>query len=376
MTYPKLRVAVIGNGMIANAAHIPAYRNLSDRVEIVAVADTRLQAAKETAARYGIPKWYEDPQQMLDEGHPDWVSVCTPNNYHKHWSIQALRAGAHVLCEKPIALRLQDAQEIYAEADRAGKLFFPCQSMRFSSDIQAAKKIFDSGRLGEVYFSDVEIIRRRGVPTWGMFHMKEHNFGGPFCDLGVHFLDSALYILGSPKMHSVSGGAFCKIANLGEDVETSLADSGAPAGTFTPRPYDYHEFDVEDFAAGSMIFENDMILNFKFSWAVNLPNGGHMDFAGDKGGMRASPLQIWTNLDGYQVDVKPHTFSMNQYQDVPFAGHWYMIEHIERCIRGEEEYLVKREEALNICAIIEAFYLSAEKKRPVLIEELGQMNKN
>lgn len=367
----KLKVAVIGNGMIANAAHIPAYRNLRDKIEIVAVADVRQAAAKETADRYSIPKWYTDPQQMLDECKPDLVSVCTPNNYHKEWSIAALRSGAHVLCEKPIALRYKDAVEMFEEADKAGRMFFTCQSMRFSNNIQAAKKIVDQGRLGDVYFAQVEIIRRRGIPTWGMFHMKEHNFGGPFCDLGVHFLDSALYILGAPKFKSIMGGAWTKFGNKDEGIETSLAESGAPAGTFTPRPYDYKEFDVEDFAAGTMNFDNGLMLNFKFSWAVNLPNGGNMYFAGDKGGMSVMPLEILTNIDGYQADVKPHLFSMDQYDEVPFSGHWYMIEHIERCIRGiDKEYLVKREEALNVCAAIEAFYLSAERKEPVTFDQL------
>lgn len=367
----KLRIALIGTGMIANAAHIPAYKNLGDKAEIVAVADIRECAARETAARIGIDAWYTDPQKMLETVQPDLVSVCTPNNYHKKWSIAALHAGCNVLCEKPIAVRYRDALEIFEEADKAGKKFFTCQSMRWSNDIQAAKKIIDSGRLGDVYYAEVSCIRRRGVPKWGMFHLKEENFGGPFCDLGVHTIDSLLYLLGSPKFASITGGAWTKLANRDEQVETSLSDSGAPAGTFTPRPYDYHEFSVEDMAAGSISFENGLIVNFKFSWAVNMENTNGITIAGDKGGLSTSPsLKVLTNLDGFQVDVKPHVFALNQYDGIPFSGHWYMIEHIERCLRNEEEYLVKREEALNVAAVIEAFYKAAQAHRPVLRNEL------
>ena len=96
----KLRVAVIGAGMIANQAHFPALKPLRDAglAEVVGVADIRPEAAAETAARHHVPNWYADPQKMLDELHPDFVAVCTPNVYHKEWTIKALRAGAHVAC--------------------------------------------------------------------------------------------------------------------------------------------------------------------------------------------------------------------------------------------------------------------------------------
>ena len=93
--------------------------------------------------------------------------------------------------------------------------------------MQQSKVLVDNGELGDVYFSDIEFIRRIGIPTWGYFHMKEHNFGGPFCDLGVHLIDSLLWIVGDKKVESVSGSAYTKIANQGEDILLSSAESGA-----------------------------------------------------------------------------------------------------------------------------------------------------
>ena len=97
----QYKVAIIGNGMICNAAHIPAYQAMGDKVRIVAVADIREEAARETAERHGIPKYYVDPYKMLEEEKPDIISVCTPNAYHKEYTLAGFRAGCHVVCEKP-----------------------------------------------------------------------------------------------------------------------------------------------------------------------------------------------------------------------------------------------------------------------------------
>ena len=114
----KLRVAVIGTGMIANSAHFPALNILRKEglVDVVGVADIRQNAASETAQRHNVPNWYTDPQKMLDELKPDFVAVCTPNMYHKEWTIKSLKAGAHVACEKPMALSLADAEEMWQTA--------------------------------------------------------------------------------------------------------------------------------------------------------------------------------------------------------------------------------------------------------------------
>ncbi len=185
MKEKKLRVGIIGTGMIANAAHLPAYKNISDRVEVVAVADDRLEAASDTAKRWNVPNVYDNPQKMLDEMNLDLVSICTPNSSHTQWTIAALRAGAHVACEKPGAITYQDGVDMFNEMDKTGKHLFITQTRRFYDNTISAKRIMEEGRVGEAYFADLEFIRRRGVPKWGFFHMKEYNHGGPFCDLGV-----------------------------------------------------------------------------------------------------------------------------------------------------------------------------------------------
>ncbi|MCJ7736780.1 MAG: Gfo/Idh/MocA family oxidoreductase, partial [Anaerolineae bacterium] len=131
------KVAVIGNGMIANSAHIPAWKGQADHVELVAVADILEERAKLTAQYHGVPRAYGDWQKMLDEVKPDIVSVCTPNVYHKDPTIAALKAGAHVLCEKPITVSTQDANEMYDVAESAGRELFVTQTSRFTKKSMA-----------------------------------------------------------------------------------------------------------------------------------------------------------------------------------------------------------------------------------------------
>lgn len=178
MAKGKLTVALISGGMISNAAHIPAYRNLADKVEIVAVCDIHEPTARATAQRWEIPAWYTDAAQMLEREKPDLVSVCTSNAAHKEMSLLALNSGANVLCEKPLAFRLSDAKELFDAAAKNGKMLVTCQSSRFTPEYLDARELVEHGCIGDVYFAEISRIRRRGVPTWGNFHRKDINGGG------------------------------------------------------------------------------------------------------------------------------------------------------------------------------------------------------
>jgi predicted dehydrogenase len=365
------RVVVIGTGMIANAAHIPAWRDLKDDVELVGVADIRPSAAQETAARYQIPRWYNDPQAMLDELKPDIVSVCTPNVYHKQWTIAALKSGANVLCEKPIATSLADAQEMYATAKTVGRALYACQSLRFMNSFSAAREFVASGELGDIYYCEINAIRRRGVPKWGFFHMAEHNAGGPLCDLGVHILDFLFWTIGNPNVVAASASTYTKLSNIDEGLITSLADSGAPLGVFTPRAYDYHEFDVEDFAAGFLRLENGACVVIKTSWAINLPENFMISIAGTRGGLQLPPVKLLKNQGRYLTEVLPKVLPD---RDVAFSGHYGLTTNFIKFLRGEEEMLVKQTEALNVVRAIESLYRSAKEGREVQANEIGHQH--
>jgi predicted dehydrogenase len=364
MAKKRFRVAVIGAGMIANAGHIPAWQALNEEVEVVGVANPGEQAARDTAKRFNIQHVFTDPQKMLATLEPDIVSICSPNVSHKQWTIAALGSGAHVCCEKPIATRYQDAVEMFDTAHRVGKMLYIAQTSRFRNQNRAVREFVTAGRLGEVYFAEAAYIRRRGIPTWGKFHMKEHNAGGPLWDLGVHILDSLFWTLGNPGVKSVSGMTYTKIGNRDEGLVPSPAESGAHGGIFNPRPYDYHEFDVEDFATGYIRLENGATLMIKVSWAINLPDSSMTSIAGTEGGLQLPPLKLFTNQGGYQVEVTPR---VPPDQEVAFAGHYELVLNFVRALKGEEQMIVKQEEVLNVTRTIEALYQSASEGREVQI---------
>ena len=373
----KRRVALIGCGMICNSAHFPALDILAAEglVEVVAVADIRPDAARETAERHHVKAWYADPQEMLDKEKPDFVAVCTPNVYHKQWTIAALRAGADVACEKPIATSLKDAEEMWAVAEETGRHLFPCQCMRWRNYMMQSHELVQNGELGTPYFADVSFIRRIGIPTWGMFHMKEENGGGPFCDLGVHFLDSFLWMCGNPRVEAVSGNTYDIIAKKGEEVLLNIAESGAPGGTFTPRPYDHKEFSVEDSAVGSMRIAGNISVNFKFTWCMHQPTAKHIVICGDKGGLSVNGETLYKNVGRYQSEMKMKWFDNGAYKGAPFEQHRYMYRHMMDVLEGKAEYLIRKEQNLEVTKAIECFYRSAELGREVRAEQLAHYQK-
>ena len=366
----KLRVAVIGSGMIANVAHIPGYLRLPEMYEIAAVSDLLEDVAKHTSEMHKIPQYFKDPQKMLDEVKPDIVSICTPNMYHKEWTIKALNSGANVICEKPIAMKLSDAKEMYATAEKNNKFFTVVQTMRFGQDV--VKKYLDQKVLGEIYAIHVESVRRRGVPNWGMFHMKEHNGGGPFCDMGVHLLDQIIWLLGNPKITTVSGSAYAKIANQEEDVAVFPTDNGAPGGLFTPRTYDYRENNVEDSSFAFIRLENGITITMRVTWAINLPPNNFVSYAGTKGGLITNPFKIYTNIDGYQTEYTPQTKPVRpvktEGEGIPFYSHTKLFRHVYDVMFNGAELFIKKEEVLNVMAGIEAFYESARTGQEVRIK--------
>jgi predicted dehydrogenase len=359
----KLTVAIAGAGMIANAGHIPAWLHLEDDVELVGIYNHRLDKARHTADRHGIPHAYDDWNKLLCDLEPDVVSICTPNTSHKAYTISALEAGAHVLCEKPIAASYASALEMYDAALKADRVLFVGQTGRFYSSAVAAYEFASSGQLGEIYYAEASALRRRGVPKWGRFHIQADSGGGALVDIGVHALDLLLWLMGNPRVVSATGATYRKLADQDEQLVTSLVDSGAPVGLFDPRPYDYHEFDVEDMAVGFLRLENGATISIKASWAANVPPGmGGSMILGTQGGLRLRPLTLVRNMGGYQVDVTPQVPAD---PDVPFYGHWLETEHLVQVIRGQAESIVRRAEVLNVIRALEGLYLSAREGREV-----------
>lgn len=356
------KVCIISCGMITNSAHIPAYKQFSEDYEIVGVCDVNEQVAKETAERHQIPSFYTDAEIMLQEKKPDVVSVCVPNCFHKEYTMLALKYGANVLCEKPLAFRYEDAKEMYDFAKAKGKLLMACQSMRFTPDRLAAKAYLEEVGTDDIYYGELSRIRRRGIPTWGTFHMKKVSGGGAFVDIGVHMFDALVWLMGNPKVESVYATT---MQNHKYEIG-SLKGSGALTGeVHSKRVFDPEEMDVEDFSCGMITFENGAKVNFKVAWAANMPESSDIRLVGKKMGIDLPSCNVYSG----ETEEETIETSPLQYTSA-FPGHIYLIDNMRQVLKKEAAPTVLPEETINVSAIMELFYKSAELGREVHMEEI------
>ncbi len=208
MTDRKLKIAIIGCGSIAHA-HMNNYVKFED-VEVVAAADIVPGKAEAFLREYGLSgaHAYIDHAALLAKEQPDAVSVCTYNRQHKVCAIDAMRAGADVLLEKPMSVTLEEAIEMMRVEKETGKILSIGFQPRFSKNMQQIKKIVDSGVLGKIYYIQTGGGRRRGIPLradGNTFIRRETAGIGALGDIGCYSLDMVLHAIGYPRPLSVDG---------------------------------------------------------------------------------------------------------------------------------------------------------------------------
>ena len=344
-----VRVGIIGAGGIARNAHVPGYQAQED-VEIVSICDIVPEKAEALAADAGIPNVYESHQEMLEKAGLDAVSVCTPNVAHKETTLAALSAGLHVLCEKPIAMNLSEGREMVAAARDSGKVLQIGLHWRFTSEAQALRRFIDAGALGDIYYGEATYMRRRGIPSWGVFTQKKFQGGGALIDVGVHTLDHTMWLMGNPKPVSVTGATYAAFGHRDDVVSTRW-------------PWDRKKFDVDDMGVAFVRFDNDATLILRTCWAAHIgANIAETRILGTLGGASMSPLQLVKDAHGSMVDITPTSLPKVQ-------PHTKEIEHFIGCVRGECDCLVVPEQVLDVQAVLDAIYESSQSGRQVLLND-------
>jgi predicted dehydrogenase len=287
-----VKVGLIGAGGIAQT-HLRAI-HLVEGIEVVAVANRTKARAVETAKKWGIPHVFEDYQDLLEMDEVEAVIVCTPNQQHRAPTEDALKAGKHVLVEKPMAATLEDAIAMTRAAHASDKILMVGLKTRYSPHMQAARSIFESGELGEVYYAETVMARRAGIPGFSDSFLRKESAGlGAVADIGVYALDAALYVMGHPRPVAVSG-----IAN--NLLGTKFARPVLGAWDWKPE-----ELEVEDFGVASVRLDNGALLIFKTAWIMHMDSLGGTIFLGTKAGMRLDPLTIYRNEWGMLTDTLP-----------------------------------------------------------------------
>jgi predicted dehydrogenase len=287
----KLRVGFIGTGGIGR--HHMKYLAGYPDVEVVAGADTSEAALKAERKDHGLARTYTSYQKMLKEEKLDAVSVCTPNGLHAKPSIAALRAGCHVLVEKPLAMNAREGQAMVAAARKARRKLVIGFLWRYHPKAQFLREAVAKGLFGKILYMRCSALRRRGIPNWGVFGRKDLQGGGPLIDIGVHIMEMAHYVMGEPKPVAASGHAFRYIG----DKKCSV--------TCPWENWDHKTYTVEDLAVGQIRFANGAVMQVEASFAAHVKDTWNFSFMGEKGGADFDNLSIHTDEDGYMVDKTP-----------------------------------------------------------------------
>jgi len=288
----KVKVGLIGAGGIGNT-HLQAIAAI-EGTQVLAVADPIKERAEEAAKKYGIPHIYSDYHDLLKMDEIEAVNVCTPNQQHCAPTVDALNAGKHVLVEKPMAATLADATAMTKAAHSTKKILMVALKTRYSPHMKAARSIFESGALGDIYYAESVATRRNGIPGFSKsFTLKSTSGIGAVADIGVYSLDAALYVMGHPKPVAVSG-----IAN--NLLGTQYCKPVLGAWEWKPE-----ELEVEDFGVASVRLDNGALMIFKTAWIMHMNELGGTLFLGTKAGMRLEPLTIYRNEWGMMTDIVP-----------------------------------------------------------------------
>ncbi|MBQ7677380.1 MAG: Gfo/Idh/MocA family oxidoreductase [Lachnospiraceae bacterium] len=293
----KIKVGIIGTGGMGNG-HVQAYQALGDRVEVTAACDINGDKAKWYAEQYGIPHVYTDYNEMMAKEKLDCVSVTTWNAAHKGAAVAALRGGANVLCEKPLAMNAAEAEEMKRAAEENGKLLQVGFIRRFGRDADTIRSLTENGVMGDIYYAKANYLRRDGCPG-GWFGDKAFSGGGPLIDLGVHVIDLSRYLAGNPKPVSAYGVTF---SNLG----CNRAAGGEKAWILPPDRQNY-AYSVEDLASAMVTFENGFTLQVEASFNLNIPRDLKcIQLFGTKAGAKIEGnVELYSDMAGMFVNVQP-----------------------------------------------------------------------
>ncbi|WP_042222663.1 Gfo/Idh/MocA family protein [Oceanobacillus manasiensis] len=354
----QLKIGIIGCGGIAQGKHLPSLSKL-EQVRIVAFCDIVVEKAEKLAAQYGIAdaKVYAKYLDLLEDTSIDVIHVLTPNNSHAEISIAALEAGKHVMCEKPMAKTSAEAQKMVEAAKRTGRKLTIGYNNRFRPDSQYLHKLSSQGDLGEVYFAKAHAIRRRAVPTWGVFLDKEKQGGGPLIDIGTHALDLTLWMMNNYKPKSVMGNVYYKLGKK----ENSANAWG---------PWEPEKFNVEDSAFGFITMENGATITLESSWALNTldVDEAKCSLCGTEGGADMK--------DGLRINGEKHSKLYTNNIELGAGGVAFYEGKSEsdadleaylwiNSIIDDTDPIVKPEEAFVVTQILEAIYESAKTGKAV-----------
>jgi len=332
-----LRIGLIGVGAAAQINHIPAWKKL-EGVELVGLCDRDPEKASRVAQKFGVPKVYPRVDDLLAEDDIDAVDICTPNYLHAPIGTAALESGKHVLCERPLARSAAEAQSMQKAAKKAECTLMCCVQHRFRADAQLLRKFVDKGDLGSVVLAKAGWLRQRAEwdsDEWRA--QKRESGGGVVLDLGFQMLDLSLWVLGGPKVTSVTAS-----------VHRSKRG------------------DVEDSATALLRLDSGSALTLELTWGLLMEKDfAYLNLFGSGGAALLNPFRIHRGMHGALVNVTPTMDSLrNQYK----ASIDAQLAHFAEVLRKGVKPMGHADEIVPVMELLDAIYRSADQGKEVRVD--------
>ena len=346
-------IAVIGCGRIAQNAHFPSFEKMGN-VRVKYACDIIEEKAQAMVEKYSfVENAITDYNVAFNDEEVEAVFVLTPNFSHYEITMAALKAGKHVMCEKPITINYELSCEMAAEAEKQGKLLNIGVCNRYRRAVEVLEKLNREGRFGNIYHVYCSFRRFRSIPgLGGAFTTKAESGGGVLIDWGIHFFDLVLYILGNAKLKNVTCDTYCEMA---KDMKSYKYESMWAEDT---GDVENGTNDVDDCISG-YIRTDKASISFNGAWAQNIDKGEmFIDFLGDKAGARMfyddNTLEIYdgNTLETISVDV-----------ETPEIMHYYEDEAFLKCIETGEKDRNNIENILESMKLLDALYKSSDMKK-------------
>ncbi len=330
----KVGVGIIGAGAIASA-HAKAYSQLKSKVALVGVADIDEERAQNFAARFQVPIWTSEPEDLLARDDIQIISLCTPHYLHAPMAIQALRAGKHVLVEKPLATSLEEADQMISTAEKANRNLGVVFQLRFEADVARAKKVLESGAIGQPFYAEVSCLWwRRPVyyeVSWRGKWATEG--GGALINQASHHVDLLLHLLDMPA-----------------EVSATL-DTVA------------HEIEVEDWCLATLKWHSGMHGSFCASTAAELENDfSRMMILGSHGTFQMFPFRPYSRHEERLLQIAEICRSV---PDQTMSGHTALVHDFVYSVQEKRPPRVGGAEGRQALELITAIYQSAFTGEPV-----------
>ena len=348
-----LKVGVIGVGGVSRV-HMPGWA-ASEHAEVVAGGDINGEILAAWAQKHNIENFSTDPATIINDPDIDIIDICVPNMYHEPLAIAALEAGKNVICEKPLAPTPDSVRRMIEARDRSGKLLMTAQHFRYTGTSQAMKREIEGGALGDIYHARSWMMRRNGLIVSPTFIQKQHSGGGPGIDIGVHIMDLTLWLMGNPNPVSVTGVA-----------RAELAHRPGQFGAWQNVPVT-PDFDVEDFAAAFVRFENGATLVVEVSWLLHHDTLGEdmqLWLYGTEGGCH------WPKAEFLHSNYETRQFYNSKLQLVKDVMEPHALECVDfaRAVAEGDTSPVPPEQSLQVMAILDGIYRSQLAGREVEVD--------